>query len=589
MAQTVRAGLSPETGPSAAHPVGGGSFGAFLASLVPARGLLTAAVVALAFALPAPAAVADDDAKSASYKSASYLSTQRDRLSYPVPVSDTEAPLRALEPTNWFQDMVRWAVELVSTPPRRTPTGTSARLSSAFADLEDYEEVYTLAAGWNGDRFQQYRLGLMFETGNGAVSPNLAAAYYFYSLSAAQNFGPAADKRITLLQGNVPQGDLDIRDRMEVYLKFVETYIFGGPDAQFRLGEVLQGDFFNNRFHDQDRYDADDNFPRRRLVHAYAAFLLAEQGGVERAAEARQDLVRRENMTQYDQVAGEEVAEEWAALIGIGDPDNPFRLSEALTEKALSRGNAFQDRRSDEMSDNDDARSWLLSGRSFEARGDIRRAKIAYETAISLAAGSRAGLDAQQALQGLTTTCSAAPANHPDNPLGRIWKIDLEAQQFALRALGYYEGPIDGDPGPMTRSAVRNFLASLNVDQQAYLDGPQIVELICNAAQLRGHAASQNMLGLMYAEGIGVVREEELALYWFTQSAQQRFPSAVLNVGKMYAQERGLVMRGHPQNCAIAKSYMREAADLGHPQAKRELSRVDTAPACKSYGGQAGG
>ena len=52
----------------------------------------------------------------------------------------------------------------------------------------------------------------------------------------------------------------------------------------------------------------------------------------------------------------------------------------------------------------------------------------------------------------------------------------------------------------------------------------------------------------------------------------------------MYAQERGLPQKGHPQNCAIAKSYLREARELGHPAAARELSRIERSPACRQYG-----
>ncbi len=452
-------------------------------------------------------------------------------------------------------------------------------LSSSFAELEDYHDIFVLAAGWNGDRYFQYRLGEMFETGDGVVSRNMSGAYYWYTLSAAQNFASAQERREELLT-HVVDSRLSDDVRLEVYFKFIEIYVFGGPDAQHRLGQLLEGDFFLGA-HDQDRIDQRTGAPRRRLVHAYAAYALAMMGGHPDAERALVNLSQRESFSQFDISAGTQQAQQWAQWIGWGETQgNPFQFTQKQTKDALGRGSDFQVRRGVDMTHQDQARSLLLSGRAYQSRGDLQSAKVAYEAAISVDPTSTAALEAQEALQSLTTTCSAARRDAPGNPLGKIWKIEIAQQQRALKALGFYEGPVDNIPGPGTRAAVRQFLRGLNVDMRDVLDGEQVVELICAASQLRGDPASQNLLGVMYTNAIGVMQDHDLAHYWFSRAAQQGEPAGIYNLGRMYAYEIGVPVKGHPQNCSLARAYLNEAKDLKHPDAARLLRRLSGLPAC---------
>ncbi len=507
---------------------------------------------------------------------------------------------------NWVE---RWIGQLQSALTNELPFGrprSNSRLSDSFSELDEYQDIFALAAGWNGDRFFQYRLGLMFEEGVDPVQPNPVAAYYWFCLAAAQGLDVARQARRRLL-GDSLDGSISREDQDEVYLKFIEIYLAGGQEAQFTLGQILASDFFDNDLHRQDDYLVEGNTPRRRVIQAYAAFYLAGSGDdddiANNAEVALGRLVENERLGQVELERGQRVAESWAMAIGMGDdPANPFRFTPNRVARALARGSQFQARR-DSLMTSDQALSWLRSGQAYQARGDVRNSKIAFETAIQIDPNSRAALQAQKQLQQLSTTCSAtaykddkATENRlkrlrrrsertesygPGHPLSRVKEISIAAQQRALKALGYYDGGIDNVPGRMTREGFRLFLASLNLDRRDFLNAPQIVELICQAAQLRNDAASQNVLGVMYANGIGVVKDEDLAHHYFGEAARQNEPSAIFNMGMMYAKERGLPFTNHPQSCSIAYGYLIEASKLRHPRAGRALETLQSQPACR--------
>ncbi len=509
-------------------------------------------------------------------------------------------------PGNWVERLVG---QLQSALTDELPFGGQRRnsqLSDSFSDLDEYQDIFALAAGWNGDRFFQYRLGLMFSEGLEPVRPNVVAAYYWFCLAAAQGLDVAKTARENLL-GEEIGGALTPEDRNDVYLKFIEVYLSGGQEAQYRLGQVLSGDFFNNNLHRQDDYLVPGNTSRRRVIQAYAAYFLAASGDNDEIASDAEAaigrLVENVRLQQAELERGERVAESWAMAIGMGDdPKNPFRFTPNRVARALARGSQFQARR-DALVSSDQALSWLRSGQAYQARGDVRNSKIAFETAIQIAPNSRAAIQAQKQLQQLSTTCSATaykneqskqtrisrlrrrspePENYgPGHPLSRVKEISIAAQQRALTALGYYEGPVDNIPGRMTREGFRLFLTSLNLDRRDFLNAPQIVELICQAAQLRNDPASQNVLGVMYASGIGVEKDEDLAHHYFGEAARQNDPSAIFNMGMMYAKERGLPFTNHPQSCSIAYGYLSEALALKHPRARQALNGLKSEPACR--------
>ena len=84
-----------------------------------------------------------------------------------------------------------------------------------------------------------------------------------------------------------------------------------------------------------------------------------------------------------------------------------------------------------------------------------------------------------------------------------------------------------------TTMGVQRFQASLVDAPTGRLTAAESVRAIQTAA-IRGDAASQNALGVMYAHGIGVLRNYVRAEFWFKRAADQRFGAALYHLGVLY-------------------------------------------------------
>ncbi|NWG46613.1 MAG: SEL1-like repeat protein [Alphaproteobacteria bacterium] len=275
-----------------------------------------------------------------------------------------------------------------------------------------------------------------------------------------------------------------------------------------------------------------------------------------------------------------------ASAAGYGG--NPFRPSERDVAEALKRGSPYQQTRPDQETLEDKARAWLQVGKAHMAINEIDSAKVAFENAILADPTSPAALEAQEMLQGLTTTCDYRPpeANRPDGKsalfgggyivdpqLVGIDEIPTSMVQRALKALGFYQGDTDGVAGPATRRAYREFQRSLNVNQTDLLTREQKVQLMCKSAQLARFPEAQNVLGIMYLDGnLGLPQDIRLGIYWLERAADQQDPAALYNLGLTYAQDwTGM---GPERNLELARQYLKEASQLGHPDASRKLNEL---------------
>ena len=79
----------------------------------------------------------------------------------------------------------------------------------------------------------------------------------------------------------------------------------------------------------------------------------------------------------------------------------------------------------------------------------------------------------------------------------------------------------------------------------------------------RGDIDAQNDLGMMYAEGVGVPQDQEMAAQWFRRAAEQGYAVAQFNLGGMYKQGRGM-----PQDDKVAAQWYKRAAEQGHSGAQ---------------------
>ena len=82
----------------------------------------------------------------------------------------------------------------------------------------------------------------------------------------------------------------------------------------------------------------------------------------------------------------------------------------------------------------------------------------------------------------------------------------------------------------------------------------------------QGNASSQYLLGVMYANGEGVVQDYAEAVRWYRKAAAQGIASAQSNLGVMYSGGQGVV-----QDYAEAVRWYRKAAEQGYASAQYNL------------------
>jgi len=93
--------------------------------------------------------------------------------------------------------------------------------------------------------------------------------------------------------------------------------------------------------------------------------------------------------------------------------------------------------------------------------------------------------------------------------------------------------------------------------------------LAVEAKAKQGDAGAQSNLGLMYANGRGVVKNEVEAVKWFRKAADQGYAEAQFSLGVMYNIGQGVV-----KNEAEAVKWYRKAADQGHAKAQYNLGNM---------------
>ena len=112
--------------------------------------------------------------------------------------------------------------------------------------------------------------------------------------------------------------------------------------------------------------------------------------------------------------------------------------------------------------------------------------------------------------------------------------------------------------------------ADLNAGEKAYQSGDYATALRewQPLAEL-GQAVAQYQLGLLYANGKGVTKDDAKARQWFEKAAIQGHTEAQVNLGVllMYA-------RGGQQDYKMAVYYLRLAANRGNDVAQRRLGEL---------------
>ncbi|MCH5319836.1 MAG: sel1 repeat family protein [Paramuribaculum sp.] len=91
------------------------------------------------------------------------------------------------------------------------------------------------------------------------------------------------------------------------------------------------------------------------------------------------------------------------------------------------------------------------------------------------------------------------------------------------------------------------------------------------ANQLKEHAAAQNYLAIMYADGLGMAQDYAEAARWFRKAAEQGDETGQCGLGRMYATGQGVA-----QDYAEAARWYRKSAEQGNAAAQWSLGLLYT-------------
>ncbi|MEO8341460.1 MAG: tetratricopeptide repeat protein [Nitrospirota bacterium] len=112
--------------------------------------------------------------------------------------------------------------------------------------------------------------------------------------------------------------------------------------------------------------------------------------------------------------------------------------------------------------------------------------------------------------------------------------------------------------------------ADFKAGEKAYQSGDYATALReWQALAEQGHVVAQYQLGLLYANGKGVTKDDAKARQWYEKAAIQGHTEAQVNLGVllMYA-------RGGQQDYKMAVYYLRLAANQGNDLAQRRLGQM---------------
>jgi TPR repeat protein len=117
---------------------------------------------------------------------------------------------------------------------------------------------------------------------------------------------------------------------------------------------------------------------------------------------------------------------------------------------------------------------------------------------------------------------------------------------------------------PLLRRLLNVFILLLVLCASLFAEVPNFEEVKKRAEA--GNAVAQFNLGVMYAGGMGVPKDDVEAVKWYRKAADQGVASAQCNLGFMYHQGKGV-----PKDAVEAVKWYREAADQGDVRAQSNL------------------
>jgi hypothetical protein len=150
--------------------------------------------------------------------------------------------------------------------------------------------------------------------------------------------------------------------------------------------------------------------------------------------------------------------------------------------------------------------------------------------------------------------------------LARVAQLPPVLIQYALIGTGVLTGDPDGQIGPRTHNAIVAYQHSERVAETGTLTPEETISFVRAAAE-RGQPESQNTLGIMLANGIGLPKDEAAATKWFIKAADKS-AQGKFNLALMLRDGRGVAA-----DPAKATSLLKEARAAGYLPAAGELAR----------------
>ncbi|MEM9344741.1 MAG: caspase family protein [Pseudomonadota bacterium] len=138
-----------------------------------------------------------------------------------------------------------------------------------------------------------------------------------------------------------------------------------------------------------------------------------------------------------------------------------------------------------------------------------------------------------------------------------VAKMPVQFIQYGLNALGHPISDVSGVMDRPTKSAIRNYQATIGARQTGRLTAEQTVDLILNAAAL-GDSHALTATGIMLSSGYGLRQNEAMAREWLDRAADRGNGLAMANLGILYRDGRG-----GDRDLAKARSLLTVAVTLG--------------------------
>jgi hypothetical protein len=152
----------------------------------------------------------------------------------------------------------------------------------------------------------------------------------------------------------------------------------------------------------------------------------------------------------------------------------------------------------------------------------------------------------------------------------KVDQVPTQFIQYGLVALGHPIAEVTGVIDAPTRKAIRNYQATIGVEQTGRLSPQEVVDLIMAAAAL-GDSYAMTAVGIMTAQGQGLQENPSVARLWFDRAADKGNGLAMANLGILYRDGRG-----GSRDLPKARSLLTVAVTLGVEGAEPLLRSLET-------------